>query len=444
MVIIENTKYIQADDIIASCPIWCKGIRNGRELIKKKEISTKYFIYARYGDARWITTDGKSVKYDKVFIRKKYMDTCDEYNKEINKVNIKDDCEKVPDLIILDDDEKMHDDDGNIIEIETRGTRQYDKMYFKVKDISDRFEIKNLSYILLNENIYLINRDYKYFSYMNDKIFNEKPTKKNVSKELFLTYIGLLRVILVSKLGKTEKVIEWMTKTLFMAQLGTREQKEEVSSKLLGVSTNVIKEVFKTSATSIPCIYLFTLGSVRELRQIMTIDKKYSDNSLVCKYGYTGDLAEITNEYSKTYGDIKNVDMKLKYCSYIDPMYISDAESDIQDFFMAINARCCYEKYGELIIISPDLSKIVEKQYKQISHFYGGHIKDLIKENEDLKRKLDISMLNKNNELLCKDKEILMLINEKEILNKNNELLKKDLEIEKLKNKIFDMEARKK
>ena len=38
MIIINNKKYILSDDILTTCPIWCKGIRNGRELVKKKSI----------------------------------------------------------------------------------------------------------------------------------------------------------------------------------------------------------------------------------------------------------------------------------------------------------------------------------------------------------------------------------------------------------------------
>ena len=58
-------KYTLSDDIIKNVPIWCKGVRNGRELVKKKLIDNKYFIYARYIDGEWIENEGKSVKYDK-------------------------------------------------------------------------------------------------------------------------------------------------------------------------------------------------------------------------------------------------------------------------------------------------------------------------------------------------------------------------------------------
>ncbi len=44
--VINNKYYTLADDIIANAPIFCKSIRNGRELIKKKNIIYPNFIYA--------------------------------------------------------------------------------------------------------------------------------------------------------------------------------------------------------------------------------------------------------------------------------------------------------------------------------------------------------------------------------------------------------------
>jgi hypothetical protein len=119
MVSINKKNYILADDIIAKCGIFCKGIRNGRELIKKKVIDKKYYEYARFTDGIWVINDGKSVKYDKVIIRKIYLDKCDEYVNEINGENVKDEkgIETAPDIIHLNYDEKFTDNDGNVLEI---------------------------------------------------------------------------------------------------------------------------------------------------------------------------------------------------------------------------------------------------------------------------------------------------------------------------------------
>lgn len=48
--------------------------------------------------------------------------------------------------------EKFKDDDNNIVEIETRGIREYDKIYFLVKDVSDGFGIDDLRGIIIHKN----------------------------------------------------------------------------------------------------------------------------------------------------------------------------------------------------------------------------------------------------------------------------------------------------
>lgn len=432
MTFINKKNYIQADSIIENAPIWCKGVRNGRELIKKKTIEAEHFIYARFTDDAWSETDGKSVKYDKVFIRKKFLDDCEQYQNEIKDEDVKDDndVEKAPKIIMLDDHEKFHDDDGNIIEIETRGTRDCNDIYFKVKDVSSGFNINSLYTTIIDDrynNTYKKEIDYMYFicnTFDNPK--NKTSKKETVKKELFLTYEGILRVLFVSRSGKTHKFIKWATETLFTAQMGTKEQKDKLASKILGVSAEAVKEVFKVSSTSLPCVYLFSLNTVKELRQSMKIDKKYSDDMLVCKFGFTSDLPRRTSEHIKTYGSLKGSDLKLKYYSYIDPMYISNAETDVKDFFTALNINLKYEKYDELVVIRPALLKTIENQYKQLANAYAGHVKDLIKEVEDLKKRIQLIEATHENEILQKTHEVSQKDHE-------NEILRKDLEIEKLK-----------
>lgn len=161
--------------------------------------------------------------------------------------------------------------------------------------------------------------------------------------------------------------------------MGTTQQKQELSGKLLGVTPKAVKEVFKTSATTLPCVYLFALGTVKQLRGSMNINEKYTDECIIAKYGSTHDLIRRTYEHEKTFGKIKNVNINLKYHCYMDPMYTSQGENDIKDFFNGMDMHIKYEKHEGIVAIKPEHIKIIEVQYKQISNAYGGHIKDMIK-----------------------------------------------------------------
>ena len=66
---IDNNNYILSDEIIKNAPIYSKGCRSSRELIRTKKIEPSKFIYARKINEKWTRTEGKSVKFDKVIIK---------------------------------------------------------------------------------------------------------------------------------------------------------------------------------------------------------------------------------------------------------------------------------------------------------------------------------------------------------------------------------------
>ena len=49
----------------------------------------------------------------------------------------------------------------------------------------------------------------------------------------------------MSRNKNAERFQDWATKILFTHHLGTKEQKQELSSKLLGVQTKAVQEVFE-------------------------------------------------------------------------------------------------------------------------------------------------------------------------------------------------------
>jgi hypothetical protein len=435
----KNCAYIIGDYVIKNAPIYCKGSRSARDLIKNKEIQNNNYLFARNKDDKWTITDGKSAKVDKVFFNESFIKSIPELNKNQDKIVDDKGIEKAPNIIHLKDEDKFKDIDGNVIEIETRGEREYDKIYFRVKDVTEGFNMENLENNIQKEHTnYLKNIDYKYF--ICEKKYNVlNKTSKNVKldtsikKELFLTYEGMLRVLFVSRNNKTSHFISWATKTLFTVQLGTTKQKEELVGNILGVSAKVIKEVFNAGVNTLPCIYLFTLNTVKNLRQDMNIDNKYADDSIVCKYGFTKDLTRRTAEHIETYKKINNVELKLKYYSYIDPQYISKGESDIRLFMNALNINFNYDNMEEIVIIPKELFNLVQKQYEMIGHNYMGHISEIVTKIKDLEDKYEKLQLNHMLEMQKREHDIILLNNKLEFQKEKyeHELLKKEVALMK-------------
>ena len=316
---INDIEYINSEDIFIKAPIYCKDSRNGRELIKNKSI--KDFIYAKPKDNKWIISNGKSYKYDKILLLKSFIDTITEIT---NPVIVDDKYEVAPDIIILENHEKFKDSDGNIIEIETRGDMKVNGIYFKVKDIMVGFEMDNIITTILNVNsVFKENEHYKYFNLKNI----QNLEKITIKKELYLTYEGMLRVLFASHNKKVKQFISWATETLFTVQLGKQEDKELLSSNLLGVSIKAVKQVFNKNISTVPCIYLLNLNTVDKLRNTFNIPDNYTNDMIVCKFGCTKDIESRIKDHQNTYGKLNKVELNLLMFSYIDPQFIFDAET---------------------------------------------------------------------------------------------------------------------
>lgn len=123
-----------------------------------------------------------------------------------------------------------------------------------------------------------------------------------------------------------------------------------------------------------PCVYLFTLGTVKNLKTFMNIDAKHNDEMLVCKYGKVDDLDVKTGKYIASYGLLKNSDLILKYCTFIDHKNILLAEIDINNF-MNINSKVEYDNHKNIIVLdSKYLDEIVSKQYSVLTKLYSNSV----------------------------------------------------------------------
>jgi hypothetical protein len=412
---INSLNYYKAEDIIKNAPIYSKSSRNGKELIKKKNIDVKSFTYARQVNSIWTKSDGTSNKFDKVFIRRKYVDELIELQNELNGENVSDEngTEKAPDILSLEDNEKFHDELGNVLEIETRGVRQYDGIYFKVKDVANVFDLLKLSDTISDKRgSYVLSDDYNYFI-CNRPVSNGTIANKNITgKELFLTYAGILRVLFVSRSGKANLFVKWATETLFTVQIGTNEQQNKLVAKILGTNVENIVEVFNANANTVPVVYLFSLGYVKDLRKSMNIPASYKDNMIVSIYGRTDNITRRTKEHNTYYKKLKGVQLRLKYYSYVDPQHLSKAEKYISDYVDDINCRFGYEKEEEMLIIDEKQIKRFESQFECVSKKYMGHITDMVNKIKELERELEIVDLKYQNQLLTNQVEILNLKNE--------------------------------
>ena len=314
--------------------------------------------------------------------------------------------ENAPPILYLDDSEKFHDADGSVIEIETRGERDRKKIYFKVKDVSVGFGMLRLNDTLTNkergyERGIHYNTFKREFRHINDV---SKNTNKQSKTTLYLTYRGLVRVLMVSRNKNVDKFQDWAEEKLFTIQMGTKEQKVKLGAEILNTSPRTLKAIFDKHAATFPSIYLMSLGKVRELRETFGIPANKPDESTVYKFGFTEDLSRRVIELETEYSKLPGVTMTIGTFHIIDTKYTSEAENEVREMCAAFEVRVkkTTQGFNELIVLDDKQFANMKKMYRRIGDDFAGatlglqkqiaELKDRIKdyENEIVRLKVEI------------------------------------------------------
>jgi hypothetical protein len=380
-----------------------------KSIIIKKKIPPSEYVYANLKLNEWNLSTA-DCKKSQLLISKEWVDTHFFKKTEPDVVPVLPDelpdTETVdaPALLILEDNEKFKDTDGNILDIETRGTKSRKNIYFKIYDVSKGFDMKNLNTTLSHkEGGYEKNIDYKVF-FIRDRLPNEQsPT---IKKCLYLTYHGLLRVLFVSRNKNVERFQDWAEESLFTIQMGTKEDKVKLGTSILNISPKTYKAVFSTYANKFPCIYLLSLGTVKDLRDTFGIDASTPDDYIIYKYGFTDDLQRRIGEHETKYNKLPNVNVKLATFNIIDPIYMKDAERDIREECNAYEVSLKSDGYNELIVLNEKQLKHTKQHYSRIGREYAGHTAELqdqiVKLKDDIKTyefKIQLNTIKYENEI---------------------------------------------
>jgi hypothetical protein len=395
----ENT-YYNSKELQEYDPVFYYGCKTKpRNILKKKNIPVADYLFANLKKGEW-NVSSDECKKSQLLISRAWIDANMKSMLEVEsradqpepapspETSSTPDYEEAPSILELEDAEKFRDADGNIVEIETRGERCEDKIYFKCKDISLGFELENL-----NKNItqqcsgYSINTDYKYFNRCSliKGATQETPNKK---VSLYLTYEGLLRVLFVSRNKHATIFRKWATNKLFTIHMGQKEDKIKLGTDILNITTKTYKAVFSAYANKFPCIYLLQLGKVADLRETFNISHDIDDHHHVYKYGFTDDLSRRIGEHERDYGKLNNVAIKLTTFHTIDTKYTSDAEGDVRDIVTTFHKKLHFDGHKELIVLNKTELDFVKKQYSYLGTIYAGATAELQKQIAELKDKI--------------------------------------------------------
>jgi hypothetical protein len=443
---INNKLYYSADELKAFDSLFFRGCGTSiRGVVKKHDIPETDHLYAMKLEDNPLVVTYKVLKA-KLFLS-------EEWSKN-HLPSLNSNCvykyDPLPPLIELEDSEKFMDDEGNLYNVETRGERSEDKVFFKAKDVARVFDMKNLT------KVTLFNKDYGYSTPLHYKVFvidelinHEFMSNRNKDGRVtFLTYTGLLKVIYTSRGNPiVERFRKWATKVVYTAHLGTQEQREQLVKQIKGgADPESVKNVLKCSVTSTPCIYLFCLGGVKDLKEKEEFKEaltNHKNSDKVYKYGKSIDLRRRTGEHRRSWAPLE---IKLTKYAYIDPQYISKVELELKNY-LSDDLECKFLKVthnNEIVVLSNQQLKLLSDKYVDFSREYGGCLTDITKTNIELERMMQstihdastykveaerkLETLNLTHEL-----EMEKLNHKFELERSKSELLKKEIEILNLK-----------
>jgi hypothetical protein len=426
---VNNRNYYSADELKLFDPLFFKGCgQSVRGVVKKYTISEEEYLYVLTLEDNATLSNPKVLKAKLVLSEEWSKSNLPSLNSSLSYK-----YDPLPPIIELKDSEKFMDDDGNIYNVETRGERREDKVFFKAKDVAKVFDMKRLTTsTLFNKDYgYSTPQHYKVFSVINELI-NHEFLQNRDKRVTFLTYEGLLKVIYSSR-GNVivQKFRKWATKIVYTAHIGTVEQREQVARQIkCGADPESVKNVLKCSVTSTPCIYLFCLGSVEDLKETDTFKDvltNHKNSNKVYKYGKSIDLKRRTGEHKRSWSPLE---IQLTKYAYIDPQYISEVEFKLKNYLFD-DLECKFLKVqhnneitNEIVVLSNQQLKLLSDKYVDFSKEYGGCLTDITKTNIELERKLetielkrDLELEKLNHKLSLKEKEIEIFQLKLEMLN---------------------------
>jgi len=213
-----------------------------------------------------------------------------------------------------------------------------------------------------------------------------KPGEQNMGvyqASTYLTYNGLLKIIFASRSGIAYRFQDWAATIIYAAHLGTTEERVDVAADIVGINAQVVKDVLTTCITSMPCVYLFNVGKVTELRKHYDELKQYRKGFLF-KWGRTNDLKRRTSEHINEYGNLLSSTLQLKYFSPVDNIYEAAAEAEIRQYFQERAVK--FGKYKELVILDKSQIAGARRFYEEVYKRFSSEVDRLLGRNSELEK----------------------------------------------------------
>lgn len=361
------------DDLIQFDQAYFYGcLKRKRDVLTKKKISSSNYFYAKITKKGW-EESSESYSRAKILVTSDWTKSnvtkfLDKSEKKSTSTEIV--LREAPPLLKLEEHEKFRDVADNVFEVEVRGVKNVNKIFFKGKDVEKLFEMKNLVHDARKEHTSCIrSEDFEIFLVLGGGTLSPiGSVEPKTSKRTFFTYNGLMKVIFRSNSGVAYRFRDWANKVIYTAHLGTEEQRFEQALDITGVNATLVKQVFDTCVTQVPCVYLFYIGRVSKMLKYYPELKEYR-TGILYKFGMTISLHRRLIEHIRDYGTLQESNLKLSQWSPINQKCISKAETSLSRYFK--DKKVPFQGHDEIVILSRTDMVDVKTKYMEVYNTFG-------------------------------------------------------------------------
>ena len=236
-----NNVYLLNDLLIFDRPFFVGCVDKPRKTIQKKNIPEDQYWFATYSKRTdtWSPAIPENCKA-KILIAEDWV------HNNLPKFTGNQDVYKykpLPPLLELSQDQQFRDQYGDVHQVEVRGDKTKEGIWFKCEDIARVFEMQTLD-THINR---LDSSEYEVFcSGMPAQLAGmpEQNTGGNPTST-YLTYNGLLKIIFASRSGVAYRFQDWATDIIYAAHLGTTEERLDVAAAVVDTDVESMRRYFE-------------------------------------------------------------------------------------------------------------------------------------------------------------------------------------------------------
>ena len=365
----------------------------------------------------------------------------------------------LPKLISIDDDDKgFRNEDGKHLEMEMRGERSKDGIFFKAYDVQKCMDIRSSINDMVQHKTtaYEYNTDYVYFetpSPQTDPVIHgvslgerEDNGGNRTGRTLFLTFPGLMR-LLYSK-HKSNYILrwtDWADTVLFTCMYGSRDEKIEFSAKLLKKEISAFSKMIANSNLSV--LYLIRIGTVKDLRAFneQKLDKENAmrgpknqlvsinvdglrDEQVLYKYGQTSHFEERYVQHSDQYGVMCPSSFTVVALSVVDKDELKTLEKMLEKQFEDMGIRHVVPGHKELITYNKQQASCVDTLFKQFAKDHNNCIQEYKHRIELFSKDLNEMRLKHQVELKDAYQDVMNVQHQMALKDAQHQMALKDVE----------------